>query len=155
MLGLGMSLDLRATTAEDLLAFPDMEREQDVAPFVFGFPLAQHQETWRRPEVRYLSILLDQRLVGFFLLALEDGDGATVEFRRIVVGAGRGTGVGQRAIAAMHAWCRSRFATRRIHLDVFAANLRARHVYEKLGYVRYGERSHERGPLLLYEKRDP
>jgi RimJ/RimL family protein N-acetyltransferase len=74
-----------------------------------------------------------------------------VEFRRVVV-ADKDKGIGQLAIAAMERFCRAELERKRIWLDVFESNHRGRHVYEKLGYQRFGESSHPGGKLLLYEK---
>ena len=81
-----------------------------------------------------------------------DSEPNSVEFRRVVV-SDKGKGVGQSAITAMEQFCRTQLQRTRIWLDVFEYNNRGRHIYEKLGYERYGESDHEGRRLLLYQKK--
>jgi RimJ/RimL family protein N-acetyltransferase len=104
----------------------------------------------RDPGLVYLRIIADDKLKGFVMLAL-DPDQSSVEFRRIVVST-KGLGIGQSAIAKMEEFCRVELGRSRIWLDVFEYNHRGRHIYEKLGYRRFGESVIDGNVLLLYEK---
>ena len=52
----------------------------------------------------------------------------------------------------MEDYCRSRFNSRRIWLDVFAFNARGIHVYNKLGYQQFKSGEYESKTLLYMEK---
>lgn len=134
----------------DIPRFVDMEQEEGTREFIAPYGSDVHHERFTDPDTIYLRIVNDEELAGFFLLAL-DSDGRSIEFRRIVV-ASKGCGIGQNAIPVMEEYCRSSLGRIRIWLDVFEDNVRGRHVYEKLGYTRYGESELEGKRLLLYEK---
>jgi RimJ/RimL family protein N-acetyltransferase len=65
----------------------------------------------------------------------------------------RGRGIGQDAIAQMEHYVTEILGRSRVWLDVFEENERARHIYEKLGYSRFGDATRGDRRLLLYEKR--
>jgi len=62
-----------------------------------------------------------------------------------------GRGVGQRAVQLVGELCRNELGRIRVWLDVFEADTRARHIYEKCGYRLFGRSAHEGRTLLLYE----
>lgn len=142
---------LRPAVSEDLAAFAAMEADADTAGYIIPYPLQRHREEFARPEILYLAIHTEDALLGFILLAL-DLDGTSVECRRIVVAA-KGAGTGQAALAALEGYCLKTLGRKRLWLDVFEHNQRARHVYEKLGYTLCGRDQYEGKTLLLYEKR--
>lgn len=127
-----------------------MEQDADVKDYVIPYTQAEHSQNLSDPELIYLGILSEGKLSGFIILGT-DADKNSIEFRRIVV-ANRGTGIGQRAITLMEEFCRDELACSRIWLDVFEHNTRGQHIYEKLGYSRFGEKKHGERVLLLYEK---
>lgn len=135
---------------DDLSQFADMEQETETSSFIIPYSLKEHQNKFSEPQVIYLRITNDNVIAGFFILAL-DTDGCSIEFRRIVV-SDKGKGIGQAAIGQMEGFCRDELYRSRIWLDVFEHNQRGRHIYEKLGYKRYGESEFLGKPLLLYEK---
>jgi RimJ/RimL family protein N-acetyltransferase len=144
---------LRESRPDELEIFCRMEQDADIADFILPYTLQQHIAEYLRQETLYLSIVDGESLLGFFILAL-DPDQVSVEFRRIVV-AERQLGTGQRAILAMERYCRDRIHRSRIWLDVFAANQRGIHVYEKLGYSRFDEGELHGKPLLYYHRHLP
>ncbi len=73
----------------------------------------------------------------------------SVEFRRVVIDEQQ-RGVGQTAIRLMEQYCAQDLKRQRIWLDVYAANARGRHIYEKLGYTLFNKSSDE--TVLYYEK---
>ena len=143
-------MQLREARRAELADFVAMERQADTAGFILPAALADHQAAFDRGDVIYLAIDDHDALAGFILLAPE-GDGDSVEFRRIVV-CDKGRGAGQRAIRLLDDWCREQLRCRRIWLDVFEFNARARHVYEKLGYRRFDTRDLDGKVLCFYEK---
>ena len=140
-------LELRLSQARELPEFVAMEAAPDTADYILPYDLERHRAEFARDEICYLSIYADERLVGFFILALED-DSPSVEFRRIVI-AERGRGIAQAAIGLMEDYCRNELGRKRIWLDVFDFNRRGRHVYQKLGY-RYFEQQIYAGKTLLF-----
>jgi RimJ/RimL family protein N-acetyltransferase len=143
-------IELRLSLPEELREFRDMERDEGSRAFVTQYSLARHRQEFAREDIIYLSIYRHGELAGFFILAL-DPDRSSVEFRRIVV-ADRDAGIGQPAIRAMETYCSAQLGCRRIWLDVFETNQRARHVYEKLGYRLFGDSLLDGRKLLLYRK---
>ena len=130
----------------DLVAW---EQQADVGEFIFANSKEQHLVSMQEPTIKYLSVLQNEQLVGFIILALEPNN--IVEFRRIVIGH-RGDGIGQLAIQAMEQYCLEHFACQRIWLDVFDFNKRGQHIYRKLGYQEFKRCQHGDHQLLLFEK---
>ncbi len=147
----GSSIVLERASTEDAAVFAGLEQDRDVRPFIVAYDGARHLETMAAPDAIYLRILDRDGLAGFMILVL-DGDGESVECRRIVV-ARRGRGIGQEAIAQMERYAAEVLNRSRVWLDVFEENERARHLYEKLGYSRFGASELGGRRLLLYEKR--
>ncbi|HKJ54338.1 MAG TPA: GNAT family protein [Gammaproteobacteria bacterium] len=52
----------------------------------------------------------------------------------------------------MESYCKANFKAKRIWLDVYEDNEIGIHVYEKLGYERFGEERVDGRKLYLYEK---
>ncbi|MEM9482540.1 MAG: GNAT family N-acetyltransferase [Cyanobacteria bacterium P01_F01_bin.116] len=143
-------ITIRKALPAELLSFADMETIQGTAEFIIPYALAKHYAELSKPDVQYLAILAEKKLVGFMILVL-DPDGVSVEFRRIVV-ATKGKGIGQAVIASIEDYCKQQLARQRIWLDVFEFNQRGRYIYEKLGYEQFGQGEHRGQVLLLYEK---
>ena len=136
---------------QDASLFAQLEQAPDTKQFVLPYSETEHARNILNSRFVYLRILDAGELVGFFILVL-DSEPNSVEFRRVVV-SDKGKGVGQSAITAMEQFCRTQLQRTRVWLDVFEYNNRGRHIYEKLGYERYGESDHEGRRLLLYQKR--
>jgi RimJ/RimL family protein N-acetyltransferase len=143
-------IELRRATAQDVPAFVAMEQAPDTAEYIIPYSRDEHERKIADPNLVYLKIVDDGHLAGFFILVL-DADGKSVEFKRIVVSA-KERGIGQFAIASMESFCSKELRRSRIWLDVFEHNHRGRHIYEKLGYTKYGEAAHGGRRLWLYEK---
>lgn len=147
----GGTLRLVDTTGAHLDALCAMEREADTSPFILATSRETHHRQLGDPAGRYKSILgPGDEMVGFVILKL-DPDGRSVELARIVT-ACKGRSYGTRAMSLVEAVCRDQLDKSRIWLDVFEFNHRARRVYEKCGYVRFGRTVLEGKPLLLLEK---
>ncbi|MGL5860516.1 MAG: GNAT family N-acetyltransferase [Phycicoccus sp.] len=80
------------------------------------------------------------RLVGEVVLNEVDRDARTCNLRVLVGPEGRGGGRGTEAVAMASEYGIRTLRLRRITLEVFDHNPRARHVYDKLGYVATGHR---------------
>jgi RimJ/RimL family protein N-acetyltransferase len=145
-----VTVKLRKSRPEELQYFSDLEADADTRDHITPYSLQQHQSEFASSNSVYLSICADRELVGFLILALES-DNQSVEFKRIVI-ARKGVGIGLAAIRALEAWCIEVLQRRRIWLDVFASNLRARQVYAKLGYQQFDSTVLDDRPLLYLQK---
>ena len=131
-----------------------MEQDEDTSPYILATPMQAHLEQLDDPSVTYKSILrADGAMVGFVVLKL-DPDGRSVELARIVV-ASKGLSYGSRAMSLVERVCRDQLRRSRIWLDVFEFNHRARRLYEKCGYSRFGSTEIDGKPLLLLDKQIP
>jgi diamine N-acetyltransferase len=144
------AITLARASADDAAAFAGMEQEADTEEYIYPSTEAEHRRGMQDPGLVYLGIREGGDTIGFIILALEP-DGRSVELRRIVVSR-RGRGIGQAAITLMEELCVSKMGRTRVWLDVFEHNLRGRHIYEKLGYRKFTDTTHDGKRLLLYEK---
>jgi diamine N-acetyltransferase len=141
-------IELRPTRADELALLVQLENAPGTREFIMPNSLDVHRTNLACDDFVYLSIVECSAIVGVIILHL-DAERHSVEFRRIVVH-DKNRGIGQQAVRAMEAWCRG-LGRPRIWLDVFEANHRARHLYEKLGYRHFGQSVFEGRVLLLYE----
>ena len=139
---------LREAREEDLEQICSME-QGEAREFIIPWSPQRHRSEFANPDVVYKTLWLDDELAGFLILIL-DPDGKSIEFRRIVMSR-PGRGYGKSAVRMVGKLCRTELGRRRIWLDVFEANDRARHVYESCGYRQFGRTEYEGRTLLLYE----
>jgi len=125
-------MELIPTNILDLPKIIEMERAADTSKFIMAYSAEQHQVEMDKSNVIYLSIINQNYLSGFIILATENNF-KDVEFRRIVVDS-KGKGIGQLAIKSMEQYCIKILKANRIWLDVFEANTIGLHIYQKLGY---------------------
>ena len=144
-------IELRPSIPDEIPIFVEMESGDDTAEFVFGWNEEKHRAEMQKHDVIYISILKDDKLAGFFVLAI-DPDDKTVECRRIVV-SNKHRGIGQTAINAMEKYCRTELGRTKIWLDVLETNSRAWHIYEKLGYKKFKKGRQEGKPLSFLNKK--
>ena len=142
------TITLRDTACRELALIAEMEQGEAYS-FVIPYSLPRHQDEFEKPAIVYKSIYRDDKIIGFVILAL-DPDGRSVEFRRIVVSV-PGYGYGKRVVEMVRELSKTEFGRKRVWLDVFETNKRARHVYEQCGYQLWGKSEHEGRTLLLYE----
>lgn len=110
--------------------------EQDVSnvEFIIPYDLTEHQKVMNEKSEEHLSIFDENsRLIGFILLAGLHSDNNAIEFKRIVV-SDKGKGYGSKAIHLIQKKCFGEYHCNRLWLDVFDFNLKAIHIYEKLGF---------------------
>ena len=143
-------VEIREALLEELPFFVKMEMAGDTVEFVIPYSFDKHSIEFNKENTIYLSIVDEEKLVGFIILALEP-DGVSVEFRRIVVSE-KGRGIGQLAITAMEDFCKVKLNCKRIWLDVFGFNQRGRYIYEKFGYAQFKTGDYHGQTLLYYQK---
>jgi len=144
-------VNLRASSEKDISTFIEMEKSDGTALYITPYSFQQHQQEMRQSEVIYLSIMSNEALAGFIILAT-NADLVSVEFRRIVV-ASKGNGIGQLAIEAMEVYCTDVLNCSRIWLDVFESNKRGQHIYQKRGYRKFKSEPYGDNILLYMEKK--
>ena len=77
-------VNLIKSSETDIPAFIDMEKFEGTAQYIIAYSEQEHQREMRKSDLIYLSIVVDQKLAGFIILATQI-DSPSVEFRRIVV----------------------------------------------------------------------
>lgn len=96
---------------------------------------------WARADDRLVLAIIDNTtgdLVGEAVLNDWDEANRSCGFRTFIGAAGRGRGLGTEATRLIVAHGLTTMGLHRIHLEVYAMNPRARHVYEKVGFVHEG-----------------
>ena len=142
---------LRETISAEIAAIAELETQPHARAFVDPMSLVEHEALSAREDVQYLTIATSELpLAGYFILIHEVENNA-VEFRRVVVAA-RARGIGQQAIRSMERYSLQRFAPSRMWLDVYDENERGKHIYAKLGYVRFDTQPRLGRELHFYEK---
>src|SRR5687767_13368139 len=121
-----LSLTLRDTNLRDLDAIVAME-EGDASRSILAVPREQHEQDLLDPALIYKSVIVEEDIVGFVILKLDD-DGLSLEMKRIVVSR-PGHGYGRQAVRQVDDVARQ-VGRDRIWLDVFEENSRARYIYE-------------------------
>lgn len=144
------SIRLEKASLADLEKFAEMEQQQGTEEFVTAYEIEDHKRCFSDPSVTYLRIENAGRLVGFFILALDE-DKESVEFRRVVV-VRTERGIGQIAIQLMEQYCKQELKRKRIWLDVFETNTRGWHIYEKLGFHQFDNHQDGDESLRYYDK---
>ena len=143
-------IHVEPASRSDLPMFLEMEREGSTEEYILADSLSDHERAFSVQGTVYLRIVEENTPIGFCILVAEEGS-RSIEFRRIVVRA-EARGIGQLAIRLMEQYCRDSFGFDRIWLDVFERNSRAVHIYEKLGYERYGTEGFGSDRLAIYQK---
>ncbi len=142
---------IRRAQYSDLVRFSKFDSQDHVEEFFSYKTLDEHQKNFHSEDVVYLSIIdVFGDAVGYFILKL-DVNGKSIQFKRILVGYEH-LGIGQNAISSMEDYCQNKFKANRIWLDVYEDNHKAKHIYEKLGYIKFREKSEMNKTVLFYEK---
>lgn len=109
-----------------------------------GMPIEKLREIyggWAEAEDRLVLAVIDRasgELVGEVVLAGWDEGNRSCWFRTLIGGAGRGRGLGTEATRLIVDHGFRVLRLHRITLEVYDFNPRARHVYEKVGFVHEG-----------------
>lgn len=126
---------LRPAVAADIPFIMASERLPDAAPFVSHWDEARHRAELDGPDMAYL---IGKRGAGepegFAILGdLRVPNGNVCLYR--IVSVRPGTGFGAPFLAAVVDWAFRETGVHRFWLDVVSGNTRARHVYERAGFV--------------------
>lgn len=129
-------LSIRRTTLSDL---PDIRKmEQKYSSFVGQWPLHAHEASLQDSSIAHL-IFYDEvtPLFGYAILRGLQNENRSIELMRIAINS-PGKGFGKQALQLLLRWCFEEQNAHRVWLDVRAANTRAQHVYETMGFTLEG-----------------
>jgi RimJ/RimL family protein N-acetyltransferase len=143
-------MEIRNSTIEELKLFCEFEKNADTNEFIHAYSLDKHREEYLTENIFYKTVVLNNEIIGFIILCLDD-DGRSVEFRRIVISK-KGKGYGEKAVRKIDEIVSIEFKRSRIWLDVFAHNSKAIHIYKKCGYRYLRSTEHQGKELMIFEK---
>ena len=141
---------LNTITENHITEIIRMENNSETSEFIIPYSEEKYRTEIVNPNNHYAGIYEKGKLLGFFILGIEQ-EGKRIEFRRIVI-EHKGFGHGQKAVTELEQYCKALWNTGSIWLDVFAHNHRGIHIYEKLGYVKTGESTYNGRQLIIMEK---
>lgn len=99
-----------------------------------AFTVADAEEWFSRTSQRYFVILLDDVKVGYFRTRVDGGDPSRMLIGADVSLAYQGQGIASRAYPKFIRWMADAMKIERFQLQVLPGNLRALHLYQKLGF---------------------
>ncbi|MEM7653364.1 MAG: GNAT family N-acetyltransferase, partial [Pseudomonadota bacterium] len=131
-------VSLIPATGSDLDLIMWLERAPGFREFMLPWPREKHQHAMADSTYRYL--LMEARseaakdIRGFVILQVLGEDRPAVEIIRIAANP-PGSGIGEHVLALIKTLAFDALGARKLWLDVFDYNERARHVYRKAGFV--------------------
>ncbi len=129
---------LRTATVADLAQVVALERLPESVKFVGQWSEERHRDTLQSADARYF---VNQDAAGqvqaYAILRGFGEDSHSIELKRVVV-AVPGVGLGRRIVRELMRMAFEDFGAHRLFLDVFEHNVRARHIYETLGFTYEG-----------------
>jgi len=133
------SVRLRPTLQTDLDFVLRLEADPDTAPLIHAWPIEEHRAAMSDPGVAHWIVEdAEQRApVGFVILRGLDTE--VIELRRIAISE-KGRGYGTSAMRLVKEVVFGEMGARRIWLDVYDFNDRARSIYEAEGFSVESER---------------
>ena len=125
---------IQLATPSDLPDIVALERMPWARPFVGQWNMERHAVTLTGRDARYyVSRTAGNDLQAYAILRGLEEDSGSIELKRIVV-AKPGLGLGRRILKGLIRITFTELKAHRMFLDVFEDNLRARHLYESLGF---------------------
>jgi diamine N-acetyltransferase len=127
-------MHLRVAGLDDVPQIAAMERLPEFRTFVGQWTEEEHRQRMASADVRYFVADARQReLAAFAILQGLTSEHRSIELKRVVVKS-PGQGQGKQILRELLDKVFHEFRAHRVWLDVFETNLRARHVYESLGF---------------------
>ena len=127
---------IRPLTPADIPEVMRIERRPGYDAVVGRWEAEEHAAQMASPDVRYFGLREGAGLAGFVIL--EEFRAPTILLRRIAVDPVDG-GLGTRLLRSVMDWVFENTSAEGLKLDVALGNPRAKHVYEREGFVEYGE----------------
>jgi RimJ/RimL family protein N-acetyltransferase len=144
-------IKLRKARQPELEIFHQMEQQSHVGNFLDPHSVELHHSRFADPDTTYLSIESENGALAGYIVLVEHPASNSLEFARILIDQSF-KGIGQQAMQLMEEYGVREFAVNRIWLDVYEDNTRGMHVYEKLGYQRFNQKTIDGRILYFYEK---
>lgn len=126
-------MPLRIAIADDIPAIVAIERNPVARQFVGQWTEERHRTTLTGGDARYYVNEQDGQIDAYVILRGLAEDSRSVELKRIVVAA-PGRGMGRRILTEVQRIAFRELGAHRLFLDVFDDNVRARHLYQSLGF---------------------
>jgi len=121
-------------TPADIPSIMEIERTPGFEDVVGRWSQEQHAAEMAKDSVRYF-VLRDEGTVKGFAIFQQIGEpDRRVHLKRIVI-SDTDKGSGTRLLSGALDWLYTETKTNRVDLDLFVENERARHTYEKLGFI--------------------
>ena len=130
-------MSVEAATPADIPAIMEVERMPGFEDLVGRWSAEEHSAEMAKPSVRYFVLRRGGGVDGFALLQGVGNPDGRVHLKRIAVrnaGSGDGTILLREVLRLLY----TTTDTNRVDLDVHMHNERAKHVYEKAGFVTEG-----------------
>ena len=132
-----MTTTLRPATTDDLDFILAQESRSDFADYIYRWPRERHLEALGEPDYRYLVAEDEAGLCAYVMLCGLSAPEASIELKRMAV-ATPGLGLGKTILRAVIREAFESLEARRLWLDVFADNPRARAAYRAVGFTEDG-----------------
>ena len=131
-----MNIRLRRSKEDDLDFVLNAEQSDENSRYVTVWTREQHLAAFTSKDLAHLIIetVNDGTSVGYIILAGLEDDNQNREFRRIVVTV-KNKGYGTAALRLVKKLAFEELGAHRLWLDVREHNSRARHIYEREGFV--------------------
>ncbi len=131
-----MMISLRETRVQELDFVLAAEQNQENAPFVIQWTRQQHESAIKNTDQSHLIIerKTDAKPVGYAILTGLENPDHSINLRRIVV-VEKGKGYGKGALQLIQKLAFEQLNAHRLWLDVKECNLRARYLYEAVGFT--------------------
>lgn len=129
-----MNVSLRPTTEADLAFVVALEGHPEVEPWITRWPAERHRQALDDKDAAHLTVIDGESPVGFVLMAGLTRPDRVVELGRLAVSR-RGDGIGRTALAQAVDFGFDRCGALRVWLDVMPSNVRAKALYESMGFV--------------------
>ncbi len=130
---------LRPTLQTDIDFVLRLEADPDTAPFIHAWPIKEHQAGIADPGVAHWIVEDAEQHVPVGFVILRGLETEVIEFRRIAISE-KGRGYGTSAVRLVKEVVFGEMGARRLWLDVYDFNDRARSIYEAEGFAAESER---------------
>ncbi len=131
----GAAVAMRAATRDDLGWIVALEQSPTNARFLFAWSPQRHAASLATPDKSYLAFeTVPEQPCGFAILAGLRSPERAVELVRVAIDP-PGQGLGRAALRLVMDYAFDVLGARRLFLDVFDDNPRARRTYRALGFV--------------------
>ena len=133
------SIDLRPSSERDLEFVLKLEADPKTAPFIHPWSIEEHRTAIADPAVAHWIVEDVERSVPVGFVILRGLGTDVIEFRRIAISE-KGRGYGTHAVRLVKQAAFGEMGARRLWLDVYDFNDRARSIYEAEGFAAETER---------------